>query len=251
MVDVGGKVVVITSADCSIGVVTALELTKKGAAVVLGTSHEESVQPLVRQIKANGGSAAAMACDVTNSADVISLIKAGVKTFGRVDVLVSNAGIVPPSGMSELLADELDRSIYLNIRSVLQGIAAALPVFEKQGSGHFINVSLISGIRMVRGAPINWGSTRALAALSDTLRQMVFAKNIRTTLILSGAIDPQYATTTQITGKDRDIAGVVDPPIPPQCIADAIAFAVGQPATVSVHEIVMRSTTEAPMRIAE
>ena len=197
MVDIYGKVVVITSADCSIGESTARELAKQGAAVIMGTMKGQNVELLLNEIKGNGGSALAMACDVTKSDDVVSLIKTGVTTFGKVDVLVNNAGIMPPSAMSELLVDELDRSIYLNVRSVLQGIAAALPVFERQGSGHFINVSLISEVRMTPGVPLNWGSSRALAALSDTLRQMVLAKNIRTTLILSGAIDPRYATTTK------------------------------------------------------
>ncbi len=244
MTDIRSKFVVITGASSGIGAATAKELAKQGAAVVLGARRKERLDALVKEIEKDGGKAVAVACDVTKREDVAALLAAGVNTFGKVDVLVNNAGIMPLSPMSALRVEEWDETIDVNVKGVLYGIAAALPVFEKQGSGHFINVSSVAGIRTFPSAAVYCGSKWAVGAITDALRQEVAAKNIRTTVILPGAISTELGNSIHHRETADAMAGFLTIAVPPQCIAEAIAFAIGQPPNVGVHEIVVRPAVQ-------
>lgn len=244
MAEIQGKVVVITGASSGIGAVTAKELAKQGAAVVLGARRKDRLDALVQEIEQGGGKALAVACDVVKREDLVALVQAGVKTFGKVDVLINNAGIMPISPMSELRVEEWEQTIDVNIKGVLYGIAAALPVFEQQGSGHIINISSIAGIRSFPTAAVYCGSKWAVGAITDTLRQEVAAKNIRTTVILPGAIATELGETVHHQETKEAMADFMSIAVPPESIADAIAFAIGQPANVGVHEVVVRPAVQ-------
>ncbi len=244
MAEVQGKVVVITGASSGIGAATAKELAKQGAAVVLGARRKDRLDTLVHELEASGGRAIAVACDVTRREDLVALVTAGVTAFGKVDVLINNAGTMPLSPMSELRVDEWDQTIDVNIKGVLYGIAAALPVFERQGIGHFITISSIAGIRSFPTAAVYCGSKWAVGAITETLRQEVAAKNIRTTVILPGVIETELGNTIAHEDTAKSLADFVSIAVSPQCIADAIAFAIGQPANVGVHEIVVRPAVQ-------
>ncbi|MEK6399195.1 MAG: SDR family oxidoreductase, partial [Terriglobus sp.] len=177
MSQIQGKVVVITGASSGIGAVTAKELAKQGAAVVLGARRKDRLDSLVHEIEQQGGKAIAVTCDVLKRDDLVALVQAGVNAFGKVDVIVNNAGIMPLSPMNALRVDEWEQTIDVNIKGVLYGIAAALPVFEKQGSGHFITVSSVAGIRTLPTAAVYCGTKYAINAITDCLRQEVAAKN--------------------------------------------------------------------------
>lgn len=244
MANIEGKVVVITGASSGIGAVTARELAKQGAAVVLGARRKDRMDTLVKEIEDAGGKAVAVACDVTKRDDLVALVQAGVDAFGKVDVLVNNAGIMPLSPLRELRVDEWDQTIDVNIKGVLYGIAAALPVFEKQGSGHVINISSVAGIRAFPSAAVYCGSKWAVGAITETLRQEVAAKNIRTTVILPGAIESELGSSIGHKETADAMAGFMTIAVPAQCIADAIAFAIGQPANIGVHEMVVRPAVQ-------
>lgn len=234
----------ITGASSGIGAATAKELARQGAAVVLGARRKDRLDAQVQEIVAAGGKAIAVACDVTKREDLAHLVQAGMEAFGKIDVLINNAGIMPLSPMSELRVDEWEQTIDVNIKGVLYGIAAALPVFEKQGSGHFITISSIAGIRTIPSAAVYCGSKWAVGAITDTLRQEVAAKNIRTTTILPGAIATELGSTVHHQETAEAMAGLMSLAVSPQCIADAVAFAIGQPANVGVHEIVVRPAVQ-------
>jgi NADP-dependent 3-hydroxy acid dehydrogenase YdfG len=244
MADIQGKVVVITGASSGIGAATARELAKQGAAVVLGARRKDRLNALVQEIVAAGGKAVAAASDVTKREDLVALVEAGLKAFSKIDVLVNNAGIMPLSPMSALRVDEWDETIDVNVKGVLYGIAAALPIFEKQGSGHFINISSIAGVRTYPNSAAYCGSKWAVGAITDVLRQEVAAKNIRTTIIAPGMISTELANGVRHRETAEAMAGFLTIAVSPQCIADAIAFAIAQPANVGVHEIVVRPSVQ-------
>ena len=243
MAEVQGKVVVITGASSGIGATTARELARQGALLVLGARRKDRLDALVQEIEQAGGKAVAVACDVVKRADVTALIQAGVKAFGRVDVMVNNAGIMPLSPMTELRVEEWEQTIDVNVKGVLYGIAAALPGFQKQGSGHFINVSSVAGIRTFPTAAAYCGSKFAVSAITDVLRQEV-GPSIRTTVILPGAISTELGTSIKHEETADALAGLIAVAVSPQCIADAIVFAIGQPANLSISEIVVRPTAQ-------
>jgi NADP-dependent 3-hydroxy acid dehydrogenase YdfG len=148
-----GKVVVITGASSGLGEATARLLSMQGAAVALGARRAERLQSLASELVANGGRALAVATDVIHRDQVKSLVDAAVQHFGRIDVMVNNAGLMPQAPLERLKVDEWDRMIDVNIKGVLYGIAAALPHMQRQKSGHFINVSSVAGHRVGPALP--------------------------------------------------------------------------------------------------
>ncbi|MDE1161372.1 MAG: SDR family oxidoreductase [Acidobacteriaceae bacterium] len=244
MADIQGKVVVITGASSGIGAVTAKELAKQGAVVVLGARRKDRLDDVVSEIEAAGGKALAVACDVLKRADLVALVEAAVTAFGKVDVIVNNAGIMPLSPMSELRVEEWEQTIDVNIKGVLYGIAAALPVFEKQGSGHFVNISSVAGIRAFPMAAVYCGSKWAVGAITETLRQETAGKGIRTTVILPGAFETELGGTIKHAETAEQMGHFMQVAQPPQAIAEAIAFAIGQPKGVAVNELVVRPAAQ-------
>src|SRR6266487_4785669 len=198
------KVVVITGASSGIGESTAKLLAKQGAKVVLGARRSNRIDAVVQEISATGGKAIGFATDVTKRAEVEALIQGAVDGFGRVDVLLNNAGIMPIAPIEALKVEEWDRQIDVNIRGVLYGVAAALPHMQQQQSGHIINLASVTGIKVFAPGGTVYSATKfAVRALTEGLRVELHAENIRCTMISPGAVaselqdgssDPSSAT---------------------------------------------------------
>lgn len=239
-----GKVVVITGASSGLGESTARHLARLGAAVVLGARREERLNAIVEEIKAEGGKATAQAVDVTRREDLTALVQHAVSTFGRVDVMINNAGLMAISPIAELRVDEWDRMIDINIKGVMYGIAAALPLFEQQGAGHFINISSVAGIKVFSpGGSVYSGTKYAVRAISDGLRHEV-GSSIRTTTIEPGAVDSELKHGSTHETSAQAVAEFYKQAIPAESVARAIAFAIEQPADVDINEIVLRPTSQ-------
>jgi NADP-dependent 3-hydroxy acid dehydrogenase YdfG len=189
--NISGKVVVVTGASSGLGEATARHLAARGARLVLAARRIDRLEALVAEITAAGGQAIAVQTDVTVKADADAMIAAAVKAFGRVDVLVNNAGYMAIAPMSARLTDEWDKMIDINIKGLLYGVAAALPVFEAQGSGQFVNISSIAGRKVFSpGGTVYSGTKFAVSAISEGLRHEVGSK-IRVTVISPGGVNTE------------------------------------------------------------
>jgi len=241
---IDGKVVVITGASSGLGESTARHLASLGASIVLAARREERLKAIVEDIRSAGGQATAFKIDVTRRDDLVALIQHAVDTFGRVDVMINNAGLMAIAPISELRVDEWDRMIDINIKGVMYGIAAALPIFEQQGSGHFINISSVAGIKVFSpGGSVYSGTKYAVRAISDGLRHEV-GKSIRTTTIEPGAVDSELKFGSGHEASAQAVAEFYESAIPAESVARAIAYAIEQPADVDINEIVLRPTAQ-------
>ena len=238
-----GKVIAITGASSGIGETTAKHLAERGAAVMLGARRLDRLEGLAAEIGRGGGNAEAMAVDVAKRADVAAFVDRAKDRFGRLDVLVSNAGLMPLSLLDELKVDEWDRMIDVNVRGVLHGIAAALPLFRAAGSGHFVNVSSVSGLQVAPTTAVYSGTKFAVRAISEGLRQEA-GSSIRVTIISPGAVQTELAETISSPDLKKRVKAFQANAIPPLAIAHAIAFAIEQPGDVDVNEIVIRPTAQ-------
>ncbi|KVV41436.1 oxidoreductase [Burkholderia territorii] len=238
------KVVVITGASSGIGEATAKLLASQGATVALAARRLDALQRVAAEIRGKGGQASVHQVDVTDQEQVNRLISDVVSQHGRVDVMVNNAGLMAIAPLSLRRTDEWDRMIDVNIKGLLYGVAAALPVFEKQQSGHFVNIASVVGLKVFSpGGTVYSGTKFAVRAISEGLRHEV-GGNIRTTVISPGAIDTELKFGS---GHDDSRNFVVDfykMSIPAEAIAQAIAYAIQQPSSVDVNEIVIRPTVQ-------
>lgn len=240
-----GKVVAITGAGRGIGRATALHLAARGARVVLGARSETELLDVAREIERAGGEAALRSTDVTRRTDLESLIGLGRDRFGRVDVIVNNAGIGPISRFDALRVEDWDAMIDVNLRGALYGIAAALPVFAQQGKGHVINVISTAGLKIVPTMGVYAATKNALRTATEALRQEAGAK-LRVTEVSPGFIDTSFADSS-IT--DPDVKAMINQQkerlaISPSAIARAIAFAIEQPEDVEIGSVVVRPTAQ-------
>lgn len=242
--NISGKVVVITGASSGLGEASALHLSKLGAKVVLAARRKERLEQLVGELVAAGGEAVAYQTDVTRADEVKALIQGAVDTYGRVDVLVNNAGLMAIAPMSDLRTDEWDRMIDINIKGVLYGIAAALPVFQQQNAGHFINIASVAGIKVFSpGGTVYSGTKFAVRAISEGLRHEV-GGSIRTTTIEPGAVDSELKFGSSHQQSRDFVVDFYKQAIPADSVARAIAYAIEQPADVDINEIVLRPTVQ-------
>jgi NADP-dependent 3-hydroxy acid dehydrogenase YdfG len=242
--NIEGKIVVITGASSGLGEATARNLSEQGAVVVLGARRIDRINALAKELADNGGKALALQTDVTQSAQVKKLVEAAVEQYGRIDVMINNAGLMPHSPLDRLKIDDWDRMIDVNIKGVLYGIAAALPYMQKQKSGHIINVSSVAGHKVRPASAVYAATKHAVLALSEGLRQEVKPYNIRTTVISPGAIDtelPNSVTEADIADNVRKIYEIA---IPADSFARAVAFAISQPDEIDVNEILFRPTRQ-------
>ena len=240
-----GKVIAITGASSGIGEATALLLAERGAKVVLGARGSGRLQALANRIAAGGGEAVYAPTDVRRRDDVSALVKLACERYGKLDVLVNNAGIAPISLLDELRVDDWEEMIDVNIKGVLYGIAAALPVFRKQGFGHFVNTASTAGLITSPTMSVYSGTKFAVRAISEGLRQEAGDK-LRVTIISPGFVQTNLADSMTNPTTKAQIAGTMEKiAIPPDAIARAIAFAIEQPADVGVGEIVVRPTAQA------
>ncbi|MEU5208122.1 SDR family oxidoreductase [Streptomyces sp. NPDC020742] len=244
MSGIDGKVVAITGASSGIGEATALLLAERGAQLVLGARRSERLEELVAGIEAAGGTAVQARTDVTRREDLHALVALAGARFGRLDVLVSNAGVGPISPLDDLRVDEWDAMVDVNVKGVLHGIAAALPVFRAQGSGQFITTASTAAFRVVPAMAVYAGTKFAVRALCEGLRQEA-GDSLRVTTVSPGVTDTDFAEASTNDDVRAAIAGMRDRiAIPPEAIARAIAYAIEQPANVDVSEIVVRPTAQ-------
>lgn len=243
MSSISGKIVAITGASSGIGEATARHLAAQGAKVFLGARRTDRLKSIVADIAKAGGEAEAFAVDVAKSDDVFAFIKAVQSRFSRLDVLVNNAGLMPLSTFDQAKIKEWDQMIDVNIKGVLYGIAAALPVFRAQESGHFINVSSVAGHTVRPTLGVYAGTKYAVRAISEGLRQEVGEK-IRVTIISPGAVESELAATISDPELRHQIETYRKMAIPAPAVAEAIAYAIGQPANVDINEILLRPTAQ-------
>lgn len=242
--NISGKVVIITGASSGLGEATARHLSKLGAKVVLAARRKERLEQLVSELVAAGGEAVAYQTDVARADEVKALIQGALDSFGRVDVLVNNAGYMAIAPLSDVRVDEWERMIDINIKGVLYGIAAALPVFQQQNSGHFINIASVAGIKVFSpGGTVYSGTKFAVRAISEGLRHEV-GGSIRTTTIEPGAVDSELKFGSAHQQSRDFVVDFYKQAIPAESVARAIAFAIEQPADVDINEIVLRPTVQ-------
>jgi len=237
-----GKVVLITGASSGIGEAAARRLAAAGHPVVLGARRTERVAAVAKEIEAAGGTAVAHELDVTVLDSVRAFVAAGRERFGRVDVLVNNAGVMPLSPLDALKVDEWDRMIDVNLRGVLYGIAAVLPLMRAQGGGHIVNISSVSGLRVDPTAAVYSATKFAVRALSEGLRQE--SRDLRVTVVSPGFTRSELADGISDSAVREAVRGAMDIAIPAAAVGEAIAYAVAQPDDVDVSELVVRPTAQ-------
>jgi len=242
--NIEGKVVVITGASSGIGEATALLLASRNVKVVLGARRPQLLEALAGRIKELGGEAVWASTDVRRRGDVAGLVQLAMERYGRLDVLINNAGISPVSLLDELRVEDWDNMIDVNVRGVLYGIAEALPVFRKQGYGHFINIASTAAHRITPTMSVYSGTKFAVRAISEGLRQEAGDK-LRVTIISPGFTDTNLVgSVTSPAVKAKLEASMDTLAMPPAAIARAIVYAMEQPAGVDVGEIVIRPTAQ-------
>lgn len=241
------KVIVITGASSGLGLAAARLLSEQGARVVLGARRIERLQQLADELNNAGHQALAVATDVTVLDEVKHLVDSAVQTFGRIDVMVNNAGLMPISALERLKVEDWDRTIDVNLKGVLYGIAAALPHMQRQKAGHFINVSSVAGHKIMANGAVYSATKHAVRALSEGLRQEVKPWNIRTTIVSPGAVDTELPSSITEQDVAQGMLGFYQAnAIPADSFARAIAFAIGQPDDMDVNEILFRPTKQIP-----
>jgi NADP-dependent 3-hydroxy acid dehydrogenase YdfG len=244
MSNIKDKVIVITGGSSGMGKATATLLAKRGAHIVVGARRKQNLEELVTSITSNGGSASYQVTDVTNRSDVENLVKHAVNTYGKVDAIINNAGIGPISLLDDLRIEDWEEMIDVNVKGVLYGIAAALPIFRKQGSGHFVNLASTAGLKVTPKQSVYAGTKFAVRAISEGLRQEAGDK-LRVTIISPGFVDTNFADSITDAETKAQIVSARDKiAISPDAIASAIAFAIEQPSDVDVNEVVIRPTAQ-------
>jgi NADP-dependent 3-hydroxy acid dehydrogenase YdfG len=244
-VTIDGKVVAITGASSGIGEATALLLAERGAKLVLGARNPDGLDAVAARLTATGGDAIAKVTDVSCREDLTEFVALAAETYGQLDVLVSNAGIMPVSQFDELRVDDWEAMVDVNLKGVLFGIAAALPVFRRQGFGHFVNIASTAAFRVTPGQSVYAGTKLAVRAISEGLRQEA-GENLRVTIVSPGMTLTNFAESitdeaarAELERRRDDIA------MPPNAVARAIAFAIDQPADIDIGEVVVRPTAQA------
>jgi len=241
MLNVEKKVIVITGASSGIGEATAKLLAKHGATVVLGARRSERLEAIAKEIRTAGGTAEYQTLDVTQRSQLEAIVQFAQSKFGRVDVLINNAGVMPLSALDQLKVDEWDRMIDVNIKGVLYGIAAALPVMKAQKAGQIINLSSIGGHAVSPTAAVYCATKFAVGAISEGLRQEV-GGDIRVTVISPGVTESELADSISDEAAKKGMQEFRKISIPAEAIARSILFAIEQPDDVDISEIIVRPT---------
>src|SRR3954451_689740 len=243
--NINDKVTIITGASSGLGAATARYLAARGATVVLGARRNARIEALADELKRAGTQALAMTTDVTDREQVKALVDAAVQNFGRVDVMLNNAGLMQQSPLERLKVEEWDNMIDINIKGVLYGIAAVLPHMQRQKAGHVINVASVAGHKVTPAGMVYSATKHAVRAITEGLRQEVKAYNIRTTIISPGAVAtelPSHITDEQsAAGIQKFYEGYA---IPADSFARAVGFAIEQPDDVDINEILFRPTRQ-------
>jgi NADP-dependent 3-hydroxy acid dehydrogenase YdfG len=236
------KTVLVTGASSGIGEATARLLAGAGHRVMLGARRADRLAALTKEIRADGGTADHRELDVTDLESVQAFVRAAQESYGRIDVLVNNAGVMPLAMLEALKVDEWNRMIDVNIRGVLHGIAAVLPVMREQGAGHIVNVASVSGHRVDPTAAVYCATKYAVRAISEGLRQE--SRDLRVTVVSPGLTRSELTDSISDLGMRAATEDMMGIAIPATAIGEAIVYAVNQPADVDVNEIVIRPTAQ-------
>ncbi|QGK70761.1 SDR family NAD(P)-dependent oxidoreductase [Allosaccharopolyspora coralli] len=244
MSNIDGKVVAITGASSGLGEATARLLAERGARVFLGARRKENLDEVAESIRSDGGEVDVHTVDVTRKDQVEDFVSAAVGRFGRVDVLVNNAGLMPLAPLDATKVDEWEQMVDVNIKGVLYGIAATLPRMREQGSGHVITLSSVAGHVVFPNSAVYSGTKYAVRAISEGLRQEA-GENIRTTIISPGAVQSELTQTISHEETAESVAHLYASAIDSGAVARAIAYAIDEPGEVDINEIVLRPTAQA------
>ncbi|MBW4663372.1 MAG: SDR family oxidoreductase [Chroococcus sp. CMT-3BRIN-NPC107] len=243
MSQISGKSIIITGASSGIGEATARMLAERGAKLMLAARREDKLTKLVAEIEATGGTAAYQVVDVTKQSQVQALADETLKLYGKIDVMINNAGIMPLSRLDQLLVEEWDRTIDINIKGVLYGIAAVLPAMQTAQSGHIINISSVAGHVVFPNAAVYCGTKYAVRAISEGLRKEI-GKDIRCTIISPGAVATELTDHITDEAASKGANQLYEIAIEAEAIASAIAYAIEQPKEVDINEILLRPTAQ-------
>lgn len=246
MSNIQNKVAIITGASSGIGGATAKDLASKGAKVVLAARREDRLKELQEEIQNNGGQAVYKVADVTSREQMEDLAAYALEQFGKIDVLVNNAGIMPQAFMFKKKVGEWDQMIDVNIKGVLYAIAAVLPSMRERKSGHIINLSSVAGHNIYPGGTVYCGTKHAVRAISEGLRQeeAMSGTNIRVTNVSPGAVSSELLQTTSDPEMKAGLEEFYNVAIDAERIASAISFAIEQPSDVGINEMIIRPTVQ-------
>jgi NADP-dependent 3-hydroxy acid dehydrogenase YdfG len=239
--NIAGKVVVITGASSGLGEAAARALADEGAKLVLGARREERLKALAEEL---GGDAAWRPTDVAKRADVEALVRTALDRFGRVDVLLNHAGLMPNSPLERLKVDDWERMIDVNVKGVLYGIAAVLPHMQARNAGHIINVASVAGHKVRRGSAVYSSTKHAVRVISEGLRQELTPSNIRVTIISPGAVATELPDSITEPDVQRAANELYRIAIPASSFARCVIFAMSQPEDVAINEILFRPTVQ-------
>ncbi|MEL6354715.1 MAG: SDR family oxidoreductase [Cyanobacteria bacterium J06627_28] len=243
MSEIQDKVVIITGASSGLGEATARRLGKNGAKLMLAARREDRLKGLVEDIEKAGGTAKYQTTDVTDRKAVEALAKATADAFGKVDVLINNAGLMPLSPLSALKVDEWETMVDVNIKGVLYGVAAVMPIMEEQGSGHIVNISSVAGHKVFPAGVVYCATKFAVKAISEGIRLESDGK-IRSTNISPGAVSTELTSTISHEETAKGANQLYDIAIDSDAIARAIAYAIEQPHDVDINEMIIRPTKQ-------
>ncbi|WP_152401634.1 SDR family oxidoreductase [Paenibacillus cellulositrophicus] len=244
MSNIQDKVVIITGASSGIGEATAKELSSKGAKLVLAARREERLQKLQHDIQSHGGQAIYKVTDVTSVEQMEELASYTLKKFGKIDVLINNAGLMPNSFLYKRRVDDWNQMVDVNIKGVLYGIAAVLPSMRERKSGHIINLSSVAGHVVGAGSAVYAGTKFAVRAISEGLRKEEADNNIRSTIISPGMVKSELPESITDMEFKPVVEKMYERAIEAESIARAIAFAIEQPSNVAINEMLIRPTSQ-------
>ena len=240
---INSKVVIITGASSGLGEATARRLADRGAKLVLAARREDRLKALSEDLSAKGAEVIWQVTDVTDRKQVEALAASAKEAFGRIDVLVNNAGLMPLAPLDALKVDEWDQMVDVNIKGVMYGIAAVLPTMREQHSGHVINLSSVAGHELFPGAAVYCATKFAVKALSEGLR-MEAGDEIRSTNISPGAVATELTSTITDPNAKKAAEDLYSVAIDADAVARAIVYAIEQPADVDINEIILRPTAQ-------
>lgn len=241
------KVVIITGASSGIGEATAYKLAEAGAKLVLGARREEKLKAIADSINGKGGAAVYRMTDVVNPSDSKALVQLALDSFGKVDAIFLNAGLMPNSPFAALETDNWNAMVDVNIKGVLNGIAAVLPTFIAQKSGHVLATSSVAGLKAYPGAGVYCGTKWAVKAIMESLRMesAQAGTNIRTATIYPAAVQSElvdHITDSATSGSYRKLYDTYE--IPAERVASVVAFALNQPDDTNISEFTIGPTTQ-------
>ncbi len=243
MSEIQNKVVIITGASSGLGEATARRLAKHGAKLMLAARREDRLKELVAEIQKDGGTAKYQVTDVSDRNQVEALAKATHQAYERIDVLVNNAGLMPLSPLAATKVDEWEKMVDVNIKGVLYGIAAVMPIMQQQKSGHIINLSSVAGHKVFPGGTVYCATKFAVKAISEGIR-LESNGEIRSTNISPGAVDTELTNTISHDETAKNIDQLYGVAIDADAIARAIAYAIEQPGDVDINEIIIRPSKQ-------